>query len=98
MCPLYGVRFTTGDDDQLEGVTVRASAMLPKALAGEATVTVPLTLTVTKGASSTIAAATTVNIASSAALGGSPFNVLTSFNGVGAKGLITGTASTLYGY
>ena len=92
-CAVYN-----GDDDQLEGVTVRASAMLPKALAGEATVTVPLTLTVTKGASSTIAAATTVNIASSAALGGSPFNVLTSFNGVGAKGLITGTASTLYGY
>lgn len=92
-CAVYN-----GDDNQLEGVTVRASAMLPKALAGEATVTVPLTLTVTKGASSTIAAATTVNIASSAALGGSPFNVLTSFNGVGAKGLITGTASTLYGY
>lgn len=87
-----------GTDEQLKSVTVLKSAMLPKALAGESTVTVPLTLTVTKGNPSTIAAATTTTVASSSSLGGSPFNVIHTFNSVSPKGLITGTSYVVYGY
>jgi len=88
-----------GADDQLSGVTVLYSASLPKALAGEATVNVPKTLTVTKGNPSTITVATTEAVASSALLGGIPFKVITTFNTVAPKGLITGSASsTVYGF
>jgi hypothetical protein len=88
-----------GADDQLKGVTALYSAMLPKALAGEATVNVPKTLTVTKGNPSTITVATTEAVASSALLGGVPLKVITTFNTVAPKGLITGSASsTVYGY
>ena len=88
-----------GNDNQLEAVTVLKSVMLPKALAGEATVNVPKTLTVTKGNPSTITVATTEAVASSALLGGFPIQVITTFNTVATKGLITGSATTtVYGY
>jgi len=88
-----------GTDNQLKGVSVRQYAMLPKALAGEATVTVPLTLTITKGNPSTIAVATTTTVASSNVLGGSPIQIITAFNSVVPKGLITGSSTTtVYGY
>jgi len=88
-----------GNDNQLEGVTVEKTVMLPKALAGEATVNVPKTLTVTKGNPSTITVATTEAVASSALLGGFPIQVITTFNTVATNGLITGSATTtVYGY
>ncbi len=88
-----------GTDNQMKSVSVRQYAMLPKPLAGEATVTVPLTLTVTKGNPSTITVATTTTVASSSSLGGSPIQIITAFNTVAPKGLITGSATTtVYGY
>jgi hypothetical protein len=87
-----------GTDNQLKGVSVLKSAMLPKALAGEATHTVPLTLTVTKGNPSTITVATTTTVASASNLGGSPFNVIYSFSNVDPKGLIRGSHYVIYGY
>jgi hypothetical protein len=88
-----------GNDNQLEAVTVAKTVMLPKALAGEATVNVPMTLTVTKGNPSTITVATTEAVASSASLGGFPIQIITTFNTVATKGLITGSATTtVYGY
>jgi hypothetical protein len=87
-----------GTDQQLQEVTVRRSALLPVPLAGEATILVPTSLTVTKGNPSTITVATTTAVAASADLGGLPFNVLTSFNDVGPLGLITGSHVEIYGY
>lgn len=87
-----------GDDNQLTGMTVAKSMMLPKAQAGEATVNVPKTVSVTKGNPSTITVLTTEAVASSASLGGQPAQIITSFNTVAPLGLITGTTTTVYGY
>lgn len=92
-CAVYN-----GDDDQMYSYSVRQYAYLPVAQAGEATVNLPTSLTVTKGNPSTIAVATTTAIASSSSLGGVPIQVITSFNSVSPKGLITGTTTTVYGY
>ena len=62
------------------------------------TISEPTSLSVTKGNPSTIAINSTTDVASSASLGGIPFNVLTSFNTVAPLGLITGTGTTIYGY
>lgn len=87
-----------GSDNQLEALTPIAYAMLPKPLAGESTVNVPKTVTVTKGNPSTITVASTEAVSNSSSVGGMAFNVITSFNSVGPKGLVTGTTTTLYGY
>jgi len=87
-----------GTDNQLKGMTVAKSMMLPKAQAGEATVNVPKTVSVTKGNPSTITVLTTEAVASSASLGGQPAQIITSFNTVAPLGLITGTTTTVYGY
>lgn len=92
-CAIYD-----GEDDQLKDVSVRHYAYLPVPLAGEASVNVPTALTVTKGNPSTISVSSTTAVATSSNLGGIPFRVITSFNSVGPKGLITGTGSTIYGY
>lgn len=96
--PLVWCGIYNGTDDELSGVSVRKYAYLPVAQAGESTVSVPTSLSVTKGNPSTIAINSTTDVASSASLGGIPFNVLTSFNTVAPLGLITGTATTIYGY
>jgi hypothetical protein len=87
-----------GNDNQLEAVTVRQYALLPVPLAGEASVNVPLTLTITKGNPSTIAVATTVAVASANNIGGIPYRVLYNFNNVSPNGLITGNHYDIYGY
>ncbi len=96
--PLVWCGSYNGNDNQLEGMSVRTSAMMPKALAGEATIAVPTAVTVTKGNPSTITVTATENIATSAALGGIDLKVITSFNSVTPKGLITGTTTTIRGY
>ncbi len=88
-----------GTDNQLKGVTVLKTMLFPKPLAGESTITVPKTLTVTKGNPSTITVATTETIAAGTAnMGGQAAQIITSFNSVIPKGLITGTTVTVYGY
>jgi hypothetical protein len=84
-----------GTSGALKDVTVRRYAYLPIPQAGESTVTVPLTCSVSGGAMSIDS---TINVASSSSLGGIPYNVITSFNSVAANGLITGTTTTVYGY
>ena len=98
LVPIVWCAIYDGSDDEMKGVSVRKSAYLPVAQAGEATVSVPTAISVTKGDPATISIDTTVDVASSSSLGGSPFNVITSFNGVNALGLITGTTTTVYGY
>lgn len=87
-----------GDDDELKGVTVRRYAYLPVAQAGEATVSVPTALSITKGDPASITISSTVDVASSSSIGGIPYQILTSFNTVDPLGLITGTGTTIYGY
>lgn len=88
-----------GTDDQMSGVTIRKSALFPVALAGEPTMQLPLTLTVTKGNPSTIAVATYATVAQSIApMAGQKYDVITTFNTVVPKGLITGTVTSVVGY
>jgi hypothetical protein len=87
-----------GNDNQLQALTVLKYAYLPTALAGEATQNVPTAVTVTKGNPSTIAVNTTVAVASANNLGGSPFNIIYSFNSVAPLGLVTGSHYVIYGY
>lgn len=97
--PIVWCAIYDGSDNQMKGVTVRKTALLPVAQAGEASVAVPTALTVTKGNPSSITVSSTVNVASSNALGGMPIQVIRTFNTVTPKGLITGSVvSTVYGY
>jgi hypothetical protein len=99
LVPIVWCAIYDGADNQMKGVTVRRSAYLPVAQAGEATVAVPTALSITKGNPSTISVTSTVNVAASSSLGGMPIQVIRTFNTVGPKGLITGSAvSTVYGY
>lgn len=93
-CAVYN-----GNDDQMSSVSVRQSALFPVAQAGEPTIQLPLTLTVTKGNPSSIAVATYATVAQPIAdMGGIDYKVITSFNTVVPKGLITGTTTTVRGY
>jgi len=95
LVPIVWCAVYDGTSGALTDVTVRRSAYLPIPQAGESTVTVPLTCSVSGGA---MQIDTTINVASSSSLGGIPYNVITSFNSVAANGLITGTTTTVYGY
>ena len=93
-CAVYN-----GTDNQLEGFTVRKYAYFPVAQAGEATVNIPTALSVTKGNPSTVTVSSTVAVASSSSLGGTPYQVITAFNTVAPLGLVTGSSTqTIYGY
>jgi hypothetical protein len=87
-----------GTDEQMTGMTAKKYMNLPVPLAGESSIAVPTAVSVTKGNPSTVTVTSTTNVATSSALGGVPINVITSFNSVGPKGLITGTTTTIYGY
>jgi len=93
LCAIY-----EGGTGELQGLTVRRTVQLPVAQAGEASVAVPLTFSVTKGNPSTINVLTTVNVATSAALGGFPINIVTAYDSIPPLGLLTGTVQTIYGY
>ena len=90
-----------GTDSELKSMTALSSINLPVPLAGEATITVPLTVSVTKGNPSTIAVTSTATVASAAlqaAMGGRSAQIITSFDPVPPNGLIKGTVLTVYGY
>ena len=95
LVPIVWCAVYDGTSGALTDVTIRRSAYLPIPQNGEATVTVPLTCSVSGGA---MQIDSTVNVASAGNLGGIPYNVITTFNAVPANGLITGTTSTVYGY
>jgi hypothetical protein len=99
--PLVWCGEFNGTDDQLQALTALDSINLPVPRAGEATVALPATLTVTKGNPSTIVVATTVNVASvalQAAMGGRSARIITTFDPVPPLGLIKGTGVTVYGF
>jgi len=99
LVPIVWCAVYDGTDNQMKSATVRRFAYLPVAQAGEATVSVPTAITVTKGNPSTIAVSSSVNVASSSSLGGMPIQVIRTFNSVQPSGLITGSSvSTVYGY
>jgi hypothetical protein len=85
-----------GTTGALKGITVRKSVNLPVPLAGEATVSLPMTCSVSGGA---IVVNTTVLVAAaSVTAGGFAVRIITSFDSVPARGIITGSTITLYGY
>lgn len=99
--PLVWCGVFNGTDDQLEGMTVRKYIQLPVPRAGEATMFVPYEVSVTKGNPSTINVDEEIEVAAAAVqatMGGLRAELITSFNTVGPKGLITGTRTTVYGY
>jgi hypothetical protein len=85
-----------GTTGALKGITVRKSVLLPVPLAGEATVSLPMTCSVSGGA---IVVNTTVLVAAASVnAGGFAVRIITSFDSVPARGIITGSTTTLYGY
>lgn len=85
-----------GTTGALVGITSRKNAFFPVAQAGEATVFIPYVCTVSGGA---IVVSEQIEVAASSVnAGGFPVRVITSFNAVPARGIITGTTTTLYGY
>lgn len=93
-CPQY-----SGYDNQCQAVNVLKTARFAVANAGESTVSLPATLSVSKGNPSTITVASSVSVASSSSLGGIPIQVITEFNTVQPNGLVTGSSTTtVYGY
>lgn len=85
-----------GTTNQLVDISVLRYAYLPVPQAGEASFTVPATCTVSGGA---ISIDTTISVAASNSMGGLPYQVITAFNSVANKGLITGSSTvTVYGY
>jgi hypothetical protein len=99
LVPIVWCGVYNGNDNQLQSVTVRRYAYLPVPQAGEATVSVPASISVSKGNPSTITVDSTVDVASSSSLGGIPYQIITAFNTVSPEGLITGSSTTtVYGY
>lgn len=97
--PLVWCGVYDGDDYQLKDITVRQYVFLPEPIAGEATINVPLTVSVTKGNPSTITVTSTATVAAASVnVGGNPVRIITSFDSIGPRKLITGTTVTLYGY
>ena len=87
-----------GYDNQLQSVTPLEYARFAVPLNGESSVAIPTELSVTKGNPSSIGITATANVASSLELGGLEISVITTFNTVQPKGLITGTTTSLKGY
>jgi hypothetical protein len=85
-----------GTTNVLKGITVRSYVMLPVPQAGEATVFVPYECSVSGGS---IVVDEEIEVAAaSVSVGGTPVRLITSFNAVPNKGIITGSTVTLYGY
>lgn len=96
--PLIWCAEYNGDDDQCQTLEVQKYAYVPVAQAGEATVSLPSEVSVTKGNPSTVTVTNTVAAASSSNMGGVPLQIITSFNSISPAGIITGTTTTVYGY
>jgi hypothetical protein len=85
-----------GTTGALKSISVSKSMMLPVPQAGEATVYVPYACSVSGGA---IVVNEQIQVAASSNnVAGQAVRVITSFSSVPARGLITGTTTTLYGY
>lgn len=86
-----------GTTGQMKSVFVSRSAFMPLPLAGESTVNVPLTLSVSVGSPSTITVTSTRAI-STTVLAGTILEPILTFNTVAPSTAITGTKAQVWGY
>lgn len=86
-----------GTTGQLKSIVVAQSAYMPLPLGSEATVNVPLTLSVSQGNPSSITIQTTRAI-STTVLGGTLLEPIISFNTVAPLSAITGSKTQVWGY
>ena len=86
-----------GTTGRMKSVFVSRSAYMPLPLSGEATVNVPVTLSVASGSPSTITITSTRAI-STTVLGGTLLEPIISFNTVAPNSAITGTKTQVWGY
>ena len=86
-----------GTTGQMKSIFVSRSAYMPLPLSGEATVNVPVTLSVASGSPSTITITSTRAI-STTVLGGTLLEPIISFNTVAPNSAITGTKTQVWGY
>ena len=86
-----------GTTGQMKSIVVARSAFMPLPLAGEATVNVPLTLSVSQGNPSSITITSTRAI-SLTVLGGTLLEPIISFNTVAPSTAVTGTRTQVWGY
>lgn len=96
--PVVWIGTYDGTDNQLKSISVLTTAQLPKPLPGEDTVLLPTTVTVTKGNPSTISVTDTVEISTTALLGGTAIEVITNFDDIQPLAPITGTKATVFGF
>jgi hypothetical protein len=86
-----------GTTGQMKSIFVSSSAYMPLPLAGESTVNVPVTLSVSQGNPSSITIVSTRAI-SLTVLGGTLLEPITSFNTVAPSTAVTGTRTQVWGY
>jgi hypothetical protein len=91
-CPTYN---TLG---RVKSLSVVKTATVQAPVSGGATVTVPLTVSVTPGSPSTVTVLTTATIDASSNKAGQDFKVITTFNSIPVNGVVTGTTTTVTGY
>jgi hypothetical protein len=87
-----------GTTGQLKSISVLRSAFMPVPFAGEPTVNVPLTLSVSQGNPSSITVTSTRSISTVSTLGGTLLEPIITFNTVAPNAAITGTRSNIFGY
>jgi hypothetical protein len=87
-----------GTTGQLKSISVLRSAFMPLPFAGEPTVNVPLTLSVTQGNPSSITVTSTRTISTVGTLGGTLLEPIITFNTVAPNTAITGTRAAIFGY
>ena len=86
-----------GGTGELQALSSSMSMRLPVARAGEPTVNLPLTVSVSKGNPSTITVLTTAEVAVVTGYPGITVDVISTFNPVTPNGLITGTLTSVKG-
>lgn len=94
--PVVWCGIFNGTTGALVGISSRQSAYFPVPQAGEATILIPYVCTVSNGS---IVISEQIQVAAASVnAGGFPVRVITTFNTIPARGIITGSTTTLYGY
>jgi hypothetical protein len=87
-----------GATGQLKEIRPKKTARLHQARTGEASITVPLTVSVTQGSPSTVTVLTTAQVSGVAGVSGQEYSIITTFDSIQPNKSVTGTKQTVYGY
>lgn len=91
-CPVFD---STG---KVVSIDILSRVAVCSPVAGQPTITVPLTVSVTPGNPSTVTILTTATVDASTGKGGQKFDLITSFNSIPLFGVLTGTTTQVSGF